>query len=103
MYLSAYHFAGEPAQLAVAYERLISEFDVDGILLQACAIGEAGVTVIDACPDEATHVQFVASPEFRSALAKAGFPQPRVEVLGEVAHAYVHPSAVTLVGPKVAQ
>jgi hypothetical protein len=103
MYLSAYHFAGDPALLAVAYERLISEFDIDGMLLQACAVGEAGDTVIDACPDRATYQHFVASPEFRNALAKAGLPQPRVEALGEVAHAYVHPFAVTLVGTKVAQ
>ena len=70
MYLSAYHFDGDPSELAAAYERMISEFPVDTLLLQVCAVGETGVTIIDACPDQATHKQFAVSSEFRGALAK---------------------------------
>jgi hypothetical protein len=103
MYLCAYHFDGDPIRLADAYEHLLAEFPPDDLLFQACAVGGAGVTVIDACPDKATHDQFVRSPEFRGALARAGLPDPRIEELGEVPHAYVEPSAVTLVGPKVAR
>jgi hypothetical protein len=98
MYLSAYHFEGDPTELTAAYERLMSHLPTDNLLFQAFAVGETGVTVIDACPDKAAHEQFAASPEFRAALAEAGLPKPRIEVLGEVPYAYVQPSAVTLVG-----
>jgi hypothetical protein len=98
MYLSAYHFTGDPTALAAAYQRLQSDVSPDTLLFHALAIGETGVTVIDACPDKATHEQFVSDPGFRGALAKAGLPTPRIEVLGEVPHAYAQPSAVTLVG-----
>jgi hypothetical protein len=101
MYLSAYHFEGGPTELTAAYERLMSHLPTDNLLFQAFAVGETGVTVIDACPDKAAHEQFAASPEFRAALAEAGLPKPRIEVLGEVPYAYVQPSAVTLVGPPV--
>jgi hypothetical protein len=103
MYLAAYHFDGDPTELTAAYERLLSDFPSDALLLQALAVGAAGVTVIDACPDKATHEQFIANPEFRSALVRAGLPTPRIEVLGDVPHAYVQPSAVTLVGSTVNQ
>lgn len=98
MYLSAYHFAGDPTELAAAYERLLAGFPVESVLLHMAAVGDAGLTVLDACPDRATHEAFAASAEFRGALAAAGLPAPRVEPFGEVAHAYVQPSAVTLVG-----
>lgn len=101
MYLSAYHFDGDPAELTAAYERLMSHFPMDDLLFQAFVAGETEVTVIDACPDKAAHEQFAASPEFRGALAEAGFPKPRIEVLGEVPYAYVRPSAVTLTGSSV--
>jgi len=105
MYLSAYHFNGDPTELTAACERTMSHFPADSLadtlLLQVFAVGETGVTVIDACPDKATHEQFVVSPEFRGALVQAGLSEPRVEVLGDVAHAFVRPDAVTLVGSTV--
>lgn len=101
MYLSAYHFDGDPDELAGAYERLMSQLPAESVLFQACAVGVTGMTVVDACPDQATYEAFVVSPEFRGALAAAGFPDPRVEVLGDVSHAYVRPDAVTLVGSPV--
>jgi hypothetical protein len=101
MYLSTYYFDGDATELSIAYERLAARFPPDDALFHAVAVGEAGVTVIDACPDRATHEQFVASPEFRTALTAAGLPEPRIQPLGEVTHAYVQPSAVTLVGSPV--
>ncbi len=101
MYLSAYYFDGDPTELSAAYQRMMAHVPADSLLLQAFAVGETGVTVIDACPDRTTQEQFVASPEFRAALAHAGLPQPRVEALGELGHAYARPSAVTLVGSTV--
>ncbi len=101
MYLAAYHFDGDPTELAAAHDRMMSDFPPDTVLFHALAVGATGVTVIDACPDKATHEQFAVNPEFHGALAKAGLPMPRIEVLGDVARAYAHPSAVTLVGETV--
>ena len=81
---------------------MISDFQLDGMLLQPApsarpADGHRRV------PGPGDVRALRASPEFRGALAKAGLPQPRIEALGDVAHAYVHPSAVTLVGTTVAR
>jgi hypothetical protein len=101
MYLSAYHFDGDPTELTAAYKRMMSRFPVDDLLFHAFIVGESGVVVLDACPDKAAHERFAASPEFRAAQAEAGLPEPRIEVLGDVPCAYVQPSAVTLVGSPV--
>ncbi len=101
MYLSAYHFDGVPDELVAAFERLLARLGADNALLQVLAVGESGVTVLDACPDRATYEQFSTSPEFHAALAEAGLPRPRVQPFGEVAHAFVRPSEVTLVGSAV--
>jgi hypothetical protein len=101
MFLSAYRFDGNPTDLLAAYERLMSEIPTEDLLLQVCAVGDDGLTVVDACPDRATHDQFVADPGFRDALARAGLPAPRIEVFGDVPHAWVSPSAVTVVGSSV--
>jgi hypothetical protein len=101
MYLTAYHVDGDPTELTAAYERMLSAFPPDALLFQAFAVSDNGVTIIDACPDKATHAEFVASAGFRDALANAGLPFPRIEVLGDVVHAYAQPAAVTLVGETV--
>jgi hypothetical protein len=90
MYLSAYHFDGDHTEPTAANEQLMSRFPLppfDSLLLQALAVGETGVTVIDACPDKAIHEQLVVSAGFCEALAGAGLPPSRVEALGEVGHA----------------
>jgi len=51
-------------------------------------------TVLDACPDLATHQAFVTSPEFQGALAQAGLPAPRIEILGEVHFAHFNQSVL---------
>jgi hypothetical protein len=101
MYLSAYHFDGNPVELGAACQRLLSDYPPDALLFHVLAVGEAGVCVLDACPDRATHQQFVANPEFRGALARARLPLPRIEVLGEVRHAYAQPSAIAVAGSTV--
>jgi hypothetical protein len=101
MYLSAYHFDGDPTELTAAYERMMSRFPADDLLFHAFVVGERGVVILDACPDQAAHERFAASPEFRGALAEAGLPEPQIEVLGDVPRAYARPSAVTLVGSPV--
>ncbi len=45
--------------------------------------------MFDSCPDLRTQKAFVASPEFRGALAHVGLPSPTIEVLGEVHFAHL--------------
>jgi hypothetical protein len=54
MFLGCYRYLGDPTQLLAAYEKLVASFDIAQFTLHACAVDAAGITVLDACPDEAT-------------------------------------------------
>ena len=84
MFLSAYHFDGEPEQLRDSYRRLRASLPDEAIDLQVCIERADGLTVLDACPDRATFEQFSASAGFQGAVAAAGLPVPRLEPLGDV-------------------
>ena len=94
MILSAYHFDGDPESLMECHRRLMEFFPPGGLDLHIAVTEEQGVTVYDSCPDLATHEAFVASPEFNGALAQAGFPAPRIEVIGEVHFAHMNQSVL---------
>jgi len=89
MILSAYRFDGDPAVLAECHQRLVELFPPDLLDLHVAVTDERGLTVFDSCPDLATQRAFVASPEFRGAIASVGLPPPTVEVLGEVQFAHL--------------
>jgi hypothetical protein len=93
MFLGAYRFAGEPADLLSAYDRLIAGFPPDAIALHVCVAGENGITIFDTCPSRAVFAQFSTSTAFASAIAAAGLPAPTVEPLGDVHNAIVRPTA----------
>ena len=84
MFLSAYHFAGDPAELAAAHDRLYQQFPPESLDLHVCVRTAEGIAVFDACPSRAVFDEFSQSAEFRAALADAGLPQPRLEPIGEV-------------------
>jgi hypothetical protein len=84
MFLSAYHFDGDPATLVTAYDVMRRGFPPETFELHACVVSGAGITVYDACPTREIFESFSTGPEFRGALAAAGLPAPRVEPLGEV-------------------
>ncbi len=84
MFLSAYHFDGEPAALAAAHDRLFAQFPPESLDLHVCVLIDGGITVFDACPSREVFASFSGSAEFGQALAAAGLPQPRLEPLGEV-------------------
>jgi len=84
MFLSAYHYDGDPATLVGAYDRMRQGFPDDLFALHVCVVTAAGITVFDACPSRAVFEEFHRSPEFRGATAAAGLPEARVEPLGEV-------------------
>ena len=84
MFLSAYHFHGDPVALAAAHDRLYQRFPPESLDLHVCVLVDGGITVFDACPSREIFAAFSQSAEFRQALAEAGLPQPRLEPLGEV-------------------
>ena len=84
MFLSAYHFDGDPAALTAAHERLVSSYPPGSLEWHVCAVGEHGIVVVDACPSRADAEAFSRSPEFHAALVRAGLPTPRIAPLGEV-------------------
>ena len=87
--LSAYRFEGDPDTLAERHQQLVKLFPPGALDLHIAVADDHGLTVFDACPDVATHHAFVASPEFRGAIAQVGLPAPETEVLGEVRFAHL--------------
>jgi hypothetical protein len=86
MFLSAYHFDGDPTVLVPAYDRLMSGFPPDAVELHACVVTEHGITVYDGCPSREAFEEF-SRGGFPSAVAAAGLPVARIEPLGEVHNA----------------
>lgn len=91
MFLGAYHFDGQPAELVAAYDRLLASFPPDALILHVCTITAMGITVFDACPTRPVFEVFSSSPDTLAAFAAAGLPVPRVEPLGEVHNALLRP------------
>ncbi|ROZ72746.1 hypothetical protein [Ramlibacter sp. WS9] len=88
MYLSVYRFEGDTAVLAAAYGRLLASMPTDKFDFHACIERPGGIEIYDACPTREVHEAFVASPEFRGALAQAGLPSPEIVPLGETRAAF---------------
>jgi hypothetical protein len=84
MFLGSYRYEGEPSQLLPAYERLLAQLDTSAFHVHVCAADATGITVLDACPDEATFDAFSTSADFTGACAAAGLPRAVVTRLGEV-------------------
>ena len=90
MILSAYHFDGDPAALMDCHRRMMEMFPLSGFDLHIAVTHDHGLTVYDSCPDLPTQQAFVASPEFRGALAQVGLPAPTIEVVGDVHFAHLN-------------
>jgi hypothetical protein len=83
VFLSAYHFDGDPVALAAAHD-LYTRFPPESLDLHVCVLEAGGITVFDACPSAEAFAAFSQTAEFRQALADARLPQPHPEPLGEV-------------------
>jgi hypothetical protein len=94
MFLSAYHFDGDPTRLLPAYDVMRQGFPPHTFELHACVVTGAGITVYDACPTREVFEGFSISTEFGRAIATAGLPPPRIEPLGQV-HRAVAGKSVT--------
>jgi len=84
MFLGAYEFDGEPAELLAAYGRFVAGYPPEALDLHVCIARGGGITVFDACPSRAVFDGFSRSPGFTAAVAAAGLPAPRVCPLGDV-------------------
>jgi hypothetical protein len=91
MFLAAYHFEGDPGDLARKYDVMREAFADDDLILHVCVVGDNGMTIYDACPDRATFEAFSTGAPFTAELERSGLPSPRIEPLGEV-HAAVKTS-----------
>ena len=94
MILSAFHFDGDPDALMESHRRMMELFPPSGLDLHIAVTHDQGLTVYDSCPDLPTQEAFVASPEFRGAIAQVGLPSPTIEVLGDVHFAHLNQSVL---------
>ena len=94
MFLGSYSFDGDPADLLLAYDRLSASLPDGSILWHTCVVRPDGITVYDACPDEAVFAAFSTDPAVLGAMAAAGLPEPVVERLGPVHRVRAHPDAL---------
>jgi hypothetical protein len=76
------------------HHRMMEMFPLSGFDLHIAVTHDHGLTVYDACPDLATHEAFVASAEFRGAIAQVGLPMPAIDILGEVRFAHMNQSVL---------
>ena len=89
MFLGAYHFVGDEAELLEGYRRLLGGYPPGSLDLQVCIRTADGLTVFDACPSEEVFRSFSASAELAAAIVAAGLPSPTAEPLGDVQAAEV--------------
>lgn len=85
MFLSMYHFDGDPAVLVPAYDRFMAaSYPADNLLPHVCVVGDGALTIYDACPSREVFENFSQSEQFLAAIAAAGLPRPRITAGGEV-------------------
>lgn len=95
MFLSAFHYDGDPARLVPAYDTMREGFPEDAFELHVCVVTSTGITVFDACPSREVFEEFSRSPQFLDAAAAAGLPASRIEPLGEIHYAVAGTSVTT--------
>jgi len=86
MFLAAYYFDGDPAELLPGYRRLLDGFPPGAVILQLCTVTERGLTVFDTCPSREAFEEFIGGAVFSESVAAAGLPRPRIEPVGELHH-----------------
>jgi hypothetical protein len=83
MYVSVFHFQGEPAALRAAHARMLAAIPPADLKLHFAVPRPDGLDVYDACLTRATFEAFSTSDGFRDLLAACGLPAPRIESLGD--------------------
>lgn len=93
MFIGTYRFTGDATELAAAYDRFMSEFPEDQLLVHICVKTNEGLVIYDACPSHADFHAFSTDPSVLAAMREAAMPTPQVEEVGEV-HAVKAPALV---------
>jgi hypothetical protein len=93
MFLGSYRFTGNPIELAAAYDRLMTQFPDNQLLVQICVRTDEGLVVYDTCPSQADFHAFSTDPQVLAVMKEAGLPAPLIEGVGEV-HAAKAPALV---------
>jgi hypothetical protein len=88
MFLARYHFAGDPAELVSAYDRVMTHIPPDDVLVHLSAVDAAGLTIIDACPTYDAFVGFSTNADVLALFHACGLPTPEITPLGEVHSTY---------------
>ena len=84
MFLGTYRVTGDPTELAAAYDRLMTKFPEDQLLVHICVRTDEGIVIYDTCPSQADFRAFSTDPLILAAMQEAGLPAPQVEEVGEV-------------------
>jgi hypothetical protein len=93
MFIGTYRFTGDPTELAAIYDRFMTQFPDDQLLVHICVRTDDGLVIFDTCPSRAEFVAFSTDPSVLAAWAEAGMPAPQVEEVGEV-HAAKAPALI---------
>jgi hypothetical protein len=93
MFFGTYRFTGDPTELAAAYDRLMTKFPEDQLLVHICVETDEGLVIYDTCPSQADFHAFSTDPLILAAMQEAGLPNPQIEEVGEV-HAAKAPALV---------
>ncbi len=84
MFLGTYRVIGDPTELAAAYDRLMTNFRDDQLLVHICVRTDEGLVIYDTCPSQADFHAFSSNPVVLAARQEAGLPAPQVGEVGEV-------------------
>lgn len=82
--LAIYTVEGDPADLQTRYDRAlprIVEVSPASPQVHLCTTFESGLRIFDVWESAEQLEDFAANPGFRQALADAGLPEPKVEVV----------------------
>lgn len=93
MYLGMYSFRGDPAELLAGHDRMLALLPAGQLDVHLCVQTEAGIAVLDTCPNREIFDRFSSGREFQELLTAAGLPHPDIRHLGEVKSYVLPPGA----------
>jgi hypothetical protein len=84
MFLTAYHYEGDPIELTAAHRRSLDLVPPGVLTLHIVILTDRGISVFDECPSREVAAAVHDGPEFHDLMAAAGLPSPRIEPLGDI-------------------